>query len=95
MTRLILRLDQNPYLQTINVETLAISGKCIKGKYPNGQDYRGTLDHTIDGITCQKWSSRYPHSHKLLPYPYKDTGKEDPDGLGKGSRKNVRRIFFA
>lgn len=55
--------------------------KCIPGDFPDGRDYRGTLDHTIDGYTCQKWSSQYPWTHKLLPYPY--NGEEnEKDGLG-------------
>ncbi|KAL4232839.1 hypothetical protein ACF0H5_007526 [Mactra antiquata] len=55
--------------------------KCITGSYKDGRDYRGKLDHTVDGFTCQKWSSQYPWSHKLLPYPYEGT-KDDEDGLG-------------
>ncbi|XP_021379895.1 uncharacterized protein LOC110467213 [Mizuhopecten yessoensis] len=53
--------------------------KCIKGKHPDGRDYRGTLDHTRDGITCQNWTSHYPHDHKLVD---SDAEEEDKDGIG-------------
>lgn len=66
----------------MNIVVFILLGKCIPGQFSDGRDYRGNLDHTIDGVTCQKWSSQYPHSHKLLPYPYTDT-EEDNDGLGK------------
>ncbi|KAJ8314965.1 LOW QUALITY PROTEIN: hypothetical protein KUTeg_007115, partial [Tegillarca granosa] len=49
--------------------------------YKDGRDYRGQLDHTVDGITCQKWTSFYPQKHKLLPAGY--TGKKHRDGLGE------------
>lgn len=55
--------------------------KCIPGDFADGRDYRGILDYTMDGYTCQKWSSQYPWDHKLLPYPYTDLGN-DTDGLG-------------
>ncbi|XP_045197843.2 uncharacterized protein LOC123552331 [Mercenaria mercenaria] len=55
--------------------------KCIPGEFPDGRDYRGTLDHTIDGYTCQKWSSHYPWAHTLLPFPYDDKENRQ-DGLG-------------
>ncbi|XP_067676037.1 uncharacterized protein [Haliotis asinina] len=54
--------------------------KCKQGQYKDGRDYRGKLDHTLDGITCQKWSEQYPHSHKLKPKT--SGGREDSDGLG-------------
>ena len=57
-----------------------LPGKCVSGKYKDGRDYRGTLDQTIDGITCQNWTSKYPHRHNLLA-----SGKleDNPDGLGE------------
>jgi hypothetical protein len=56
-------------------------GKCIPGNYSDGRDYRGTLDHTIDGHTCQKWSKQYPWTHQLLPFPYDDKENKE-DGIG-------------
>ncbi|WAR08602.1 ASTL-like protein [Mya arenaria] len=47
----------------------------------HGRDYRGALDHTIDGYTCQKWNEHYPHDHALLPRSYNGT-EENKDGLG-------------
>ncbi|ESO89294.1 hypothetical protein LOTGIDRAFT_59723, partial [Lottia gigantea] len=45
----------------------------------DGRDYRGSLDHTMEGATCQKWSSQYPHKHNSKPGR---TDKDDKDGLG-------------
>lgn len=55
--------------------------RCIPGDFSDGRDYRGTLDHTMDGYTCQKWSSQYPWAHNLLSYPYNGTGN-NTEGLG-------------
>ncbi|XP_041351985.1 uncharacterized protein LOC121370664 [Gigantopelta aegis] len=55
--------------------------KCLKGILKDGRDYRGKRDHTLDGITCQKWSDQYPHQHKLKPKNKNENG-EDSDGLG-------------
>ncbi|KAL5010248.1 hypothetical protein ScPMuIL_012553 [Solemya velum] len=41
--------------------------KCVPNYHKDGRDYRGTLDHTVDGILCQRWTSHYPHKHTLLP----------------------------
>ncbi|XP_076445894.1 uncharacterized protein LOC143283535 [Babylonia areolata] len=57
---------------------------CLPLRHKDGRDYRGKLDHTIDGITCQKWTDQYPHAHNLsVPAddPPKE-GQEDPEGLG-------------
>jgi hypothetical protein len=62
--------------------TFHSTDKCIPGNFNDGRDYRGTLDHTIDGYTCQKWSAQYPWTHSLLSFP--DNGTENnQDGLGK------------
>eukprot|EP00795_Rhopilema_esculentum_P017286 gene17286-8854_t len=36
---------------------------CFKSAYGDGRDYRGELDYTETGITCQYWSDNYPHRH--------------------------------
>ncbi|ELU00288.1 hypothetical protein CAPTEDRAFT_145843, partial [Capitella teleta] len=39
----------------------------------DGRDYRGKLDYTTDGTTCQMWASRYPQQHKFYTgNPMKD-----------------------
>ena len=32
----------------------------------SGQDYRGSRDFSREGVTCQAWSSQYPHPHSEL-----------------------------
>lgn len=56
-----------------------IAGKCLPLEFKDGRDYRGTLAHTASGITCQTWTSKYPHRHNLLA---SITSEVNPDGLG-------------
>lgn len=37
------------------------TGRCIKSKAGDGREYRGKLDYTEMGITCQPWDKRWPH----------------------------------
>ncbi|XP_038594870.1 hepatocyte growth factor a isoform X2 [Micropterus salmoides] len=41
---------------------------CIQGK---GTDYRGTMNVTPEGVTCQRWDSQFPHNHSFLPQNFK------------------------
>ncbi|XP_008310126.1 hepatocyte growth factor [Cynoglossus semilaevis] len=55
---------------------------CFEGK---GQGYRGTMDMTPTGLTCQRWDTQYPHNHTFIPeaYPCKDLKENycrNPDG---------------
>ncbi|KAI0224812.1 hypothetical protein LSAT2_024173 [Lamellibrachia satsuma] len=55
-------------------------GMCFASKTGAGQDYRGSRDFSQEGITCQAWSSQYPHPHSEL------TGQlavDDANGIGK------------
>ncbi|GFN83207.1 metalloendopeptidase [Plakobranchus ocellatus] len=40
--------------------------KCVELRYRDGRDYRGHMDHTRDGYTCQRWTENYPHDHPLV-----------------------------
>uniref|UniRef100_A0A3Q0T1F7 Hepatocyte growth factor n=1 Tax=Amphilophus citrinellus TaxID=61819 RepID=A0A3Q0T1F7_AMPCI len=56
--------------------------ECYLGR---GEGYRGTVDVTPTGLTCQRWDSQYPHNHTFLPeaYPCKDLRENycrNPDG---------------
>ena len=43
-----------------------------------GRNYRGYLDYTAQGITCQYWTSQYPHRHKTI------TGNRNIDVVRNG-----------
>ncbi|XP_053742446.1 hepatocyte growth factor [Synchiropus splendidus] len=56
--------------------------ECYQGR---GEGYRGTIDVTPAGLTCQRWDSQYPHNHTFRPeaYPCKDLRENycrNPDG---------------
>ncbi|XP_016532822.1 hepatocyte growth factor a isoform X1 [Poecilia formosa] len=37
----------------------------------DGANYRGTLNVTPEGVTCQRWDSQFPHNHSFLPVNFK------------------------
>ncbi|XP_047245164.1 hepatocyte growth factor a isoform X2 [Girardinichthys multiradiatus] len=41
---------------------------CIQG---DGKNYRGTMNITPEGVTCQRWDSQFPHNHSFLPINFK------------------------
>ncbi|XP_041819914.1 hepatocyte growth factor a isoform X1 [Chelmon rostratus] len=41
---------------------------CVQGE---GADYRGTMNVTPEGVTCQRWDSQFPHNHSFLPQNFK------------------------
>ncbi|XP_071357039.1 hepatocyte growth factor isoform X1 [Trachinotus anak] len=56
--------------------------ECYQGR---GEGYRGMVDVTPTGLTCQRWDSQYPHNHTFLPQAYlcKDLRENycrNPDG---------------
>ena len=56
--------------------------KCGFGKQA---DYRGKINKTTSGRTCQRWDSQSPHSHTRTPGNYPNSGLEEnycrnPDG---------------
>lgn len=56
--------------------------ECYQGR---GRGYRGSVDTTPTGLTCQRWDSQHPHNHSYSPqdYPCKDLSENfcrNPDG---------------
>lgn len=43
------------------------TSECYEGR---GRGYRGTVDVTPTGLTCQRWDSQYPHNHTFTPQAY-------------------------
>ncbi|XP_048456971.1 plasminogen isoform X1 [Rhincodon typus] len=51
----------------------------------SGEDYRGKISQTVDGVTCQHWNSQTPHLHGYNPSIFPDKYLEEnycrnPDG---------------
>ncbi|RXM30055.1 Voltage-dependent calcium channel subunit alpha-2/delta-1, partial [Acipenser ruthenus] len=40
----------------------------------NGENYRGSMDHTETGKECQRWDLNRPHKHSFHPKRYPDKG---------------------
>jgi len=67
------------------LQTATIQVGVFEGFTGKGQDYRGVQTHTVNGATCQSWSSQYPHSHDRTPSNYPSAGLtsnycRNPDG---------------
>ena len=41
--------------------------QCYQGR---GRGYKGTVDMTPTGLTCQRWDSQHPHNHTFFPQAY-------------------------
>ncbi|XP_070568277.1 zinc metalloproteinase nas-4-like isoform X2 [Ptychodera flava] len=55
------------------------TGECFESAKNDGREYRGTLDYTTDGITCQRWTALWPHNHE---YFLNNTAKDAKRGVG-------------
>merc|ERR1719316_2290006 len=85
----VMAVDNFPELQTKITNFLAdlCSGlECDESFTGNGQDYHGCQSRTQNGLTCQRWSDQYPHSHSFIVDWYPDAHLGDhnfcrnPDG---------------
>ncbi|KTG41427.1 hypothetical protein cypCar_00004744 [Cyprinus carpio] len=45
-----------------------VTTSCFRGQ---GEGYRGTVNVTPAGVTCQRWDALFPHNHSYTPHNYK------------------------
>ncbi|RXN17807.1 hepatocyte growth factor-like protein [Labeo rohita] len=45
-----------------------VTTSCYRGQ---GEGYRGTVNVTPAGVTCQRWDALFPHNHSYTPHNYK------------------------
>ncbi len=62
-------LHPNDYHDDISTRS---GGSCSNRN--DQSDYRGTINVTRHGFTCQRWDSQLPHEHKYTPENYPNDG---------------------
>lgn len=73
---------QGFYKNYLYKRLILFTGKCLPLEFKDGRDNHGNLAHTVSGITCQNWASKYLHRHNLLAAI---TSEVNTDGLADHS----------
>uniref|UniRef100_A0A8B9K9C5 Hepatocyte growth factor n=1 Tax=Astyanax mexicanus TaxID=7994 RepID=A0A8B9K9C5_ASTMX len=64
-------MDKNTRWEYCNISLCVdedVTTACFRGQ---GERYRGTVNVTPSGATCQRWDSQFPHNHTYTPHNYK------------------------
>ena len=70
----------------VTVKQPALAERPAKDTYGKGNmDFRGTVNTTLSGLTCQRWDSQSPHQHSNTPAKKPNAGLTEnycrnPDG---------------
>ncbi|XP_030834874.1 putative apolipoprotein(a)-like protein 2 [Strongylocentrotus purpuratus] len=59
------------------VQTVRVSDTPACREDSTGVNYRGDLSQTINGHTCQAWTSQEPHTHTNTPANVPNAGLDD------------------
>ncbi|XP_030834308.1 EGF-like repeat and discoidin I-like domain-containing protein 3 [Strongylocentrotus purpuratus] len=59
------------------VQTVSVSDTPACQEDSTGVNYRGDLSQTINGHTCQAWTSQDPHQHDYTPADFSKAGLDD------------------
>ncbi|XP_063688775.1 uncharacterized protein LOC134821890 [Bolinopsis microptera] len=66
--------------------------ECKEAKDIPGNNYRGTVNTTISGLTCQKWDEKTPNNHDVNHKEYPDSGLGGGHNYCRGPTKST--FFF-